>query len=102
MHRKTIDTLRKYGRPLICTEYMARKNASLFQLIMPMLKKENIGAINWGFVSGKTNTIYAWGSPMPDGREPELWFHDIYRKDGTPFSQFEIEFIKSISASPQH
>jgi hypothetical protein len=102
VHRKTIDTLRKYGRPLICTEYMARKNASLFQLIMPMLKKENIGAINWGFVSGKTNTIYAWGSPMPDGREPELWFHDIYRKDGTPFSQFEIEFIKSISASPQH
>lgn len=96
-HRHTIDTLKKRGRPLICTEYMARKNGSLFQLVMPMLKKENIGAINWGFVSGKTNTIYAWNSPMPDGKEPELWFHDIYRKDGTPFSKNEIDFIKSIS-----
>lgn len=97
IHQQAIDTLKKYGRPLICTEYMARKNGSLFQLIMPLLKKENIGAINWGFVSGKTNTIYAWGTPMPDGREPELWFHDIYRKDGTPFSQSEVDFIRKIT-----
>jgi hypothetical protein len=96
-HTNAIDTLKKRGRPLICTEYMARKNGSLFQLVMPLLKKENIGAINWGFVSGKTNTIYAWNSPMPDGKEPELWFHDIYRKDGSPFSQKEIDFIRSIS-----
>ncbi|WP_261387969.1 glycoside hydrolase family 2 TIM barrel-domain containing protein [Chitinophaga pinensis] len=39
-HRHTIDTLRKYDRPLICTEYMARRNASLFQLILPLLKDE--------------------------------------------------------------
>jgi hypothetical protein len=96
-HRKAIDTLKKFGRPLICTEYMARTNGSLFQLIMPMLKKENIGAINWGFVSGKTNTIYAWNTPMPNGNEPDLWFHDIFRKDGTPFSRFEVEYIKSLT-----
>ena len=96
-HQHAIDTLKKYGRPLICTEYMARKNGSLFEVIMPLLKKENIGAINWGFVSGKTNTIYAWGTPMPDGKEPELWFHDIYRKNETPFSKFEVDFIKQIT-----
>jgi len=95
-HRHTVDTLRKYGRPMICTEYMARRNGSLFQLIMPMLKAENVGAINWGFVSGKTNTIYAWDTPMPDGKEPQLWFHDIYRKDGTPFSKEEEAFIKKL------
>lgn len=95
-HQQTIDTLRKYNRPLICTEYMARRNGSLFQLIMPLLKKENIGAINWGFVSGKTNTIYAWDTPMPDGKEPQLWFHDIYRKDGTPFSKEEVAFIRKL------
>lgn len=95
-HAKTIDTLKKYNRPLICTEYMARRNASLFQLIMPMLKKEKVGAINWGFVSGKTNTMFAWDTPIPDGKEPPLWFHDIYRKDGTPFSKAEIEFLKSM------
>lgn len=95
-HEKAIDTLKKFGRPLICSEYMARRNGSLFQLIMPLLKKENIGAINWGFISGKTNTIFAWSTPMPNGGEPELWFHDILRKDGTPFSKEEVEFIQRI------
>jgi hypothetical protein len=93
-HLKEIRALKKYRRPLICTEYMARRNGSLFQTIMPMLKQQNVGAINWGFVSGKTNTIFAWDTPMPDGKEPELWFHDIFRRDGTPFSENEIQAIK--------
>ncbi len=96
-HRQIISQLRKQNRPLICTEYMARRNGSLFQTIMPMLKEENIGAINWGFVAGKTNTIFAWGTPIPDGKEPDLWFHDILRKDGTPFSQDEIKIIKTLT-----
>lgn len=96
-HRQIIGQLRKQGRPLICTEYMARRNGSLFQTIMPMLKEENIGAINWGFVAGKTNTIFAWGTPIPDGKEPDLWFHDILRKDGSPFSQDELKVIKTLT-----
>jgi hypothetical protein len=63
---------------------MARRNATVFQTIMPMLKKEKVGAINWGFVSGKTNTIFAWDTPLPSVKEPFLWFHDILRPDGTP------------------
>lgn len=98
-HIKSIDSLKRLSRPIICTEYMARKNGSLFQLVMPVLKKENIGAINWGFVSGKTNTIFAWDTPMPNVKEPGLWFHDIYRKDGTAFSDEEIQFIKTICGS---
>lgn len=96
-HQHAIDTLRKYKRPLICTEYMARRNASVFQTIMPMLKKENIGAINWGFVSGKTNTIFAWDTPLPNAKEPALWFHDIFRQDGTPFSKDEVKVIKELT-----
>lgn len=97
-HRNEIDTLkRKYGRPLICSEYMARSRGSLFQTIMPILKNENVGAINWGFVSGKTNTIFAWDTPIITGQEPDLWFHDILRKDGTPFSEDEIRTIKKLS-----
>ena len=96
-HKAAIDTLKKYNRPLICTEYMARTRGSRFENILPLLKKENVGAINWGFVSGKTNTIYAWDTPMPDGSEPEVWFHDILRKDGTPFDPAEIELIKSLT-----
>ncbi len=96
-HEKVIDSLRKYGRPLICTEYMARLRNSTFFNIMPLLKKENVGAINWGLVSGKTNTKYAWDTPIPDGAEPKVWFHDIFRPDGTPYSQTEVDFIKSLT-----
>jgi hypothetical protein len=97
LHRQMIDTLRQYGRPLICTEYLARKYNSRFENIMPLLKSENVGAIHWGLVAGKTNTIYAWFTPMPDGKEPELWFHDIFRKDGTPFSEDEVTLIRSLT-----
>ena len=96
-HLKTIQFLKMIGRPLICTEYMARPRNSLFGTVLPMLKKENVGAINWGFVSGKTNTIYAWDTPMPDGSEPKLWFHDIFRQDGTPYKTEEIDLIKSLT-----
>lgn len=98
-HQVMIDSLRKYNRPLICTEYMARKHNSLFTNIMPMLKEQNIGAINWGLVSGKTNTIYAWDSPIHDGSEPELWFHDIFRKDGTPYRGDELQMILNLTGT---
>jgi hypothetical protein len=65
------------------------------------LKKANVGAINWGLVAGKTNTIYAWDTPMPEGTEPKVWFHDIFRKDGTPYKPEETRFIKSIIAPPE-
>ena len=96
-HLKLIQSLRKYGKPLICTEYMARPRNSTFENTMPMLKKENVAAINWGFVSGKTNTIYAWDTPIPDGSEPKLWFHDVFRKDGTPYRQSEVDLIKQLN-----
>lgn len=96
-HQKWIDSLRTYGRPLICTEYMARTRNSRFDNIMPLLKKENIGAYNWGLVAGKTNTMYAWDTPMPDGKEPKIWFHDIFRKDGTPYKREEIAVIKKLT-----
>jgi len=71
---------------------------SRFQTHLPIFKKYNVGAINWGLVSGKSNTIYQWSKPIPDGSEPELWFHDIFRKDGTPYDKKETEFIKAITA----
>ncbi len=93
-HLRVLNLLKTHGRPLMCTEYMARRNNSLVSNTLPMLKKNNVGAINWGLVSGKTNTIYAWDTPIADGSEPALWFHDIFRKDGTPYKQDEVDIIK--------
>ncbi|WP_430973881.1 cellulase family glycosylhydrolase [Sunxiuqinia rutila] len=96
-HQLAIDSLKNYNRPMVCTEYMARRNNSLFQNIMPILKKENVGAINWGLVAGKSNTKYSWGEPIPDGSEPPLWFHEIFHPDGTPYKQEEVDLIKSLT-----
>ncbi|MDD7234210.1 MAG: cellulase family glycosylhydrolase [Bacteroidales bacterium] len=95
--QNAIDTLRTYGRPIICTEYMARTKGCTFQMAMPILKQNNVAAINWGFVAGKTNTIFAWDTPLPYITEPEVWFHDIFRQDGTPFSEEEIATIKELT-----
>jgi len=95
-HQKNLDALKPRGRPMLRTEYMARHFDSTFQKIMPMLKRENVGAINWGFVAGKTNTIFKWDDPRPNDPEPPLWFHDIFRKDGTPYRQEEIDDIKAL------
>jgi len=96
-HQRVVQILKATGRPVICNEYMARLRGSTFENTMPMLKKENIGAINWGLVSGKTNTIYAWDTPMPNGDEPKLWFHDVFRKDGTPYKQKEVNLIRQLN-----
>jgi len=96
-HATLIGALKMYGRPLVCTEYMARKHNSRFDNIMPLLKQNNVGAINWGFVSGKTNTIFAWDEPLPNSKEPTLWFHDIYRQDKTAFDPKEVELIRKLT-----
>ena len=96
-HQHVINLLKTHGRPMICTEYMARTNNSRFSNILPLLKKENIGAINWGLVAGRSNTKYAWDTPISDGSEPIEWFHEVFRKDGTPYRQDEANLIKKLN-----
>lgn len=93
-----IKQLQPHERPILCTEYMARPNESTFEGSLPIAKKYKVGAYNWGFVDGKTQTIYPWDSwgKAYDG-EPPLWFHDILRKDGTPYKAAEVELIKSLT-----
>ena len=94
--KKAIDSLQNFGRPIICTEYMARTNNSRFETHLPILKRYNVGAINWGLVSGRSNTIFPWGS-KEGSPEPTPWFHDVFRKDGSPYDQKEIELIKKLT-----
>ncbi|WP_375417266.1 cellulase family glycosylhydrolase [uncultured Hymenobacter sp.] len=93
-HQRVIELLETHGRPLVCTEYMARPRNSRFVNILPLLKKRNVGAINWGLVAGKTNTKYQWEVPIADGSEPAEWFHEVFRPDGTPYRQDETDLIK--------
>jgi hypothetical protein len=94
-----IKSLQPYGRPLIMTEYMARGNGSTFDSALPMARKYNVGAINWGFVLGKSQTNMPWDSwerPYTKS-QPTLWFHDIFYPDGKPYRPAETQQIKTMT-----
>lgn len=96
--RRRVENLRRYGRPLLCTEYLARPVGCTFDPCLGYLKEQNVAAYNWGFVSGKTQTIYPWESwTKPYTAEPAEWFHDILRPDGTPLRSSEVEYIRRIT-----
>ena len=95
--KQRVQQLRHYGRPILCTEYMARPVGSRFDPLLAYFKKEHIGAYNWGFVAGKTQTNYPWDSwQRRYTAEPELWFHEIFRPDGTPYLRDEVDYIRRI------
>jgi hypothetical protein len=96
--KSRVETLRRFNRPLVCTEYMARPNGSTFDPMLGYFKSEHIGAYNWGFVAGKTQTIYPWDTwTKKYDAEPPVWFHDIFRADGTPYDPREVNYIKSVT-----
>lgn len=98
---KRIGFLKRYNRPLLCTEYMARGNGSTFEGSLPVMKKHDVAAINWGLVEGKAQTHLPWDSwkqPYVGGREPAVWFHEVFKKDGTPYKAEEVALIKRLTA----
>ncbi len=98
-----IAQLRKYGRPLICTEWLARGNGSNVDTILPIARRENIGMINWGFVDGAIQTRFPWDSwQRPYTMEPPtVWFHDLLHTDGTPYRAREAELFRNLAKTPR-
>ena len=87
----------KYNRPILCTEFLAR-NGNTFQSILPSAKKMNIGVMCWGLVAGKSNTIHGWHTwQTPDKEEPKIWQHDVFRKNGEPYSTEETDLIRKMT-----
>jgi len=98
--KEAVAHLRRYHRPLLCTEYMSRGNGSFFDPNLGYLKSQDVGALNWGLVEGKSQTIYPWDSWTKQyDSEPSVWFHDIFHRDGSPYRPEEIAYIKDITRS---
>jgi hypothetical protein len=96
---KRVAWLTRLGRPLLCTEYMARPAGSTFEAILPLAKARDIAAYNWGLVVGKTQTNLpwdSWKSPYVN-RQPPVWFHEVFQEDGTPYKPEEAEFLRKIT-----
>ncbi|MCX6923593.1 MAG: DUF4380 domain-containing protein, partial [Verrucomicrobia bacterium] len=87
------------GRPVICTEWLVRRNGNAFEQLLPLFKARKIGCWNWGLVAGRTQTYFPWGSPQ-GAPQPKVWQHDILRADGSPFNAQEVQFIKVTTGKP--
>ena len=96
---REVAWLKKNNRPVICTEFMARSVGSTFDTILPIAKEERVGAINWGFVAGKTQTYLPWESWQHPYvlEQPPVWFHEVLRPDGTPYRQAEVNLIRQLT-----
>jgi hypothetical protein len=97
---KEVVFLQQFKRPVICTEYMARSAGSTFDTVLPLAKKYHVGAINWGFVAGKTQTYYPWDSWQHPYilDQPTIWFHEVLHTDGTPYREAEVKLIKELTS----
>ena len=97
--KRQVAWLKKYDRPVICTEFMARSVGSTFDSILPIAKQERVGVINWGFVAGKTQTFLPWDSWRHPyvADEPSVWFHEVLRPDGTPYRPAEVDLIRQLT-----
>jgi hypothetical protein len=93
-----VAALRRYGRPILCTEWLARGLGSRIDSHLAWLKREQIGAYCWGLVAGRTQTQYPWDSWLrPYAAEPHPWHHDLLRPDGTPFDPAELDRIRALT-----
>lgn len=94
-----VRELLPHHRPIICTEYMARGAGSTFDTILPLAKQMHVGAINWGLVAGKTQTYLPWDSWQHPYvlSQPTVWFHEVFRNDGTPYRRHETELIQQLT-----
>ena len=98
--QERVGQLRKYKRPLLCTEFMARGNGSTFAAILPVLKRERIAAYCWGLVDGKSQTKYPWSTwQTPTLGEPTPWHHDIFHANGRPYDADETRLILKLTTN---
>jgi len=96
--KKSVESLKRYNRPILCTEFMARPLGSRFETHLPYFHEHKIGAYCWGFVAGKSQTIYPWDSWQKQyTAEPKVWFHDILRSNGKPYDEIEVKKIKDVT-----
>ncbi len=97
-----ISELAFTGRPLLCTEYMARSLDCTVENILPITKRRNVAAYAWGLTAGKTQTYFPWDSwDRPYATEPQPWFHDLLGRDGEPYRPAEIATIRNLTGRPR-
>lgn len=82
------------GRPILCTECVARTFGNELKAFLPYYSKAHIGFYIWGFCAGSAQYHIPWDWPI-GSPEPKRWFQCLLYPDGTPFDTEEIELIRA-------
>ncbi|QCR37396.1 1,4-beta-xylanase [Nissabacter sp. SGAir0207] len=85
--------LMAFGRPVLCTEWLARHVGGVMEEQLPLFKAQQVGCYHWGLVQGKTQTWLPWPDVTPD---PALWFHDVLTPEGAPFNEREMALVRQL------
>ncbi|MBA7934152.1 cellulase family glycosylhydrolase [Klebsiella sp. RHBSTW-00215] len=98
-----IHQLEQHGRPLFCTEWLARHVGSLIEEQLPLMHAANIAPYQWGLVRGKTQTWLPWPVVMKNSPDYcRLWFHDVFDENGIPFAKAEMALVRKLSRIGLH
>ena len=92
-----IELLTTHGRPLLCTEWLARTAGSTVDLL-EVFAEYGVGAINWGLVDGRTQTRFPWRSWTEPVTDDEPWFHELLHRDGSPYDSKESEIFRRLTS----
>ena len=105
--KRTIDILRKrWGRPLVNTEWLARINGDELTTSYPLFAQERVGCTCWGFVAGKYQTYEPYEPQWKNQfeyRNPAApvtkWFHDLFRPSHHPYDPVEASVLMNVNAA---
>jgi hypothetical protein len=89
-----IKELKSHSRPVINTEWLCRHLGSEISSCLPVFHQEHVGCMLWGLVNGKTQTHLHWGW-RPDKGEPDVWQHDLFHNDHTPYDMDELVLLEA-------
>ena len=89
---RLVDDLGRFGRPLVCTEWMARPYSPVE--LVDLLRARNVGAYCWGLVDGRTQTRLPWESWVQPTPADRAWFHELLHPDGTPYDPDEAARLR--------
>ena len=81
-------------RPIVSSEWLARKQGSNLLVDLPLFKRMGVGCFSWGFINGRMQCQYPWSNPVNGSVDPSGWFHDILYNSGKPYRPEEVDAIR--------
>jgi len=91
--RAQVEELKGHGRPLMCTEWLARGLRSIPATHLPYFASERIACYHWGLVNGRTQTHIPWPG-LAQLAKDGTWHHDLFHADGRPYDPAEIDLFR--------